>query len=203
MKITVLLSMFLLFNATLFSQSKFKPQIRIGLNSTDIDNFNAKNDYGYYIGVAYPVKVGKNKTMRVELTYDKQNTKLIENTQNLHFDGCFNENNTDCFLKNIKMEFITASFVYDYFFNDDIYVLISPFISVITSQNFNQYQPGFINIMPLYDYGIVAGLGYKFMPQLRGEFRFKKGFEDVVLLPNNVVNRTNTFQLGLIYSFKK
>lgn len=188
-------------SCSVFSQKVFKPGIRMGINNTNISKLDSERSFGYYLGVLYPVKIGKNKTMQIELTYDYQNTKLINNST-LMSSICDISDPNSCFVEEIKMSLVTASLTYNFVNKEKFQVLAGPFLSVIINENFNQYQPGMFNFSPLTDAGLFAGAGYKFSQKLILELRFKKGFDDVIRVrENNTNNQTNTFQLGLVYNF--
>lgn len=206
MKIKIIISVItLLFSLNNFSQKKSKLGIRLGLNNTNISHINSERSFSSYLGVLYPVKIGKNKTMQVELTYDNQKTKLINTT--LISSGCMtyiNDPISNCYIDEVKMSLITASLTYKFFNKEKFYAIAGTFLSAIMDENFNQYRPGMFNFSPLADFGLHVGAGFKLSPELILEFRYKKGFEDVILTrEDRDSNQTDTMQLGIIYKFRK
>lgn len=183
----------LFFSINSFSQKGFKPIVRFGINNSNISNFNLTRSFDFYFGLGYPVKIGKNKTLQVALTYDRINTK----SSNLE-PYFLNDKGTG-----IKMDFLAASSSYNFLSRNNFKLYIGPFISVITSQNFSQYDPSFIDLTPNLDAGLIAGIRYNFLSNFDVEFGYKKGFMDVIILRDDRLNNTtNSMQLGIAYKFK-
>jgi len=173
-----------LITLTAFTQSKFKPVLRVGVNNSSITKITSNNGMAYFLGLAYPVKISSNKSMQIELVYESLVTKTKESSNK------------------IKIDFVTATLNFNILKKNKFNALGGTFVSVLTSQNFSQYSPGFIDLTPNLDAGLFLGIGYNILPNLNSDLRYKIGFIDVINMRDDIYNnQTRMLQLGINYKF--
>jgi len=198
MKKNLLLIAIMLVSLTSYSQARFG--IRGGINFNDLTNLETKKTTDFYAGVFLAIKASEAYTFQPEVVYSAQGATLDS-------DKVLRIENQD--LKDVKLEFLSITFMNKLTTKNNINFLIGPYLDIRISDNVQNDGYFFEGLFPRLDAGLQVGLAYDINSALSIEARFKQGFVDM-LNENDIyqdyyldeANFNQVFQIGIAYKFE-
>jgi Outer membrane protein beta-barrel domain len=183
------------------AQVSFKPGLRGGLSLSTISEMHADYRPDFYIGGFGEINLTKRYALQPEINYNRQGSNNVARNYTDPITGTENVAHQD-----LKLDYISFSIINKFTFGPGFQIQFGPALDVLVHDNLalrKEYN----------DLAFVTGIGYRMPSGLAFEFRFKKGFFDV-LDSDYYHNNTNShyffgdyntninFQIGISYSFE-
>ena len=190
------------FFAILSSQAQinFKPGLRAGLSLSTISEMHGDYKPDFYFGGFGEINLTKRYALQPEINYTRQGSNNVARN--------FTDPNTQSEkveYENLQMDYISLSLINKFTFGQVFQIQFGPSLDFLVDDNLALTKTR-------RDFSFVAGLAYRMPSGLVFEFRFKKGFSDVLdsdYYNNNSnsdsffgdYNTSDNFQIGVSYSF--
>ncbi|MEO7977631.1 outer membrane beta-barrel protein [Flavobacterium sp.] len=194
----VLISFFAI--AATQAQVNFKPGLRVGLSLSTISEMHADYRTDFYIGGFGELNLTKHYALQPEINFTRQGSNNVAR----------NFTNPDTQVEkmeyqDLQLDYLSLSLINKFTFGQGFQIQFGPALDFIVHDNLALRKTS-------RDVSFVTGLAYRMPSGLAFEFRFKKGFLDVLdsdYYTNNYNNdyffgdyNTNVnFQIGVSYSF--
>jgi len=198
MKKMFLLLTIVLVSLTSYSQARVG--VRGGVNFADLTNLETTKKIDFYGGVFLAIRASEAYTFQPEITYSFQGATLDSNkTLRIENKG----------LKDLKLEFLSITFINKLTTKSNVNFLIGPYIDIRMFDNVQNDGYFLEGLFPRMDIGLQLGFGYDINDSFAIEARFKQGFADM-LNENDIYqdynhdesNFNQIFQVGIAYKFK-
>lgn len=175
---------------TIHAQTEFKSGIRVGLNSSSIEDIEAGNKLGMYAGIFGNFKFVKFYSLQPELNFSMQGANKVQLS-----DRYFPETNGGS--DDIALNYIGISVINKFHFKA-FNLQVGPTIDFLMNESVYNRN----NV----DVAVNFGAGYDITNNLSVEARYKMGVRDVVddetiLWFFADINYNSVFQIGLSYKF--
>lgn len=184
---------------TMFSQTKFSPGIRAGVNYATITKSSLKPKIDFYGGVFFNMRFSDFYALQPEITYSRQGGESEVSS-----------------IPDLTVEYICVSITNKFHFlkNNRLHALIGPGIETNINENFVSLSNGQEieeHVTPI-DFSVYLGIGYEFDFGLTAELRYKQGiigvdysdenpWEEETGPPIFYQQLNSVFQVGLSYKF--
>ncbi|MFH6956053.1 outer membrane beta-barrel protein [Flavobacterium aquidurense] len=187
--------------AKIQAQASFKPGLRGGLSLSTISEMHADYRPDFYIGGFGEINITKRYALQPEINYNRQGSNNVDRN---YTDP---DNGTEKVIsQDLKLDYLSLSIMNKFTFGPGFQVQFGPALDILLNDNlaFRKEQN---------DLAFVTGIAYRMPSGLALEFRFKKGFLDVLdsdYYHNNSnshylfgdYNTNINFQIGISYSFE-
>ena len=194
----VLISFFTI--ASIQAQVNFKPGLRAGLSLSTISEMHADYKPDFYFGGFGEINLTKRYALQPEINYTRQGSNNVARN--------FTDPDTQSErveYQDLQLDYFSVSLINKFTFGHGFQIQFGPALDVLLNDNLALRKTS-------NDLSFIAGLGYRMPSGLAFEFRFKKGFLDVLdsdYYSNNSndyylfgnYNTNVNFQIGVSYSF--
>lgn len=185
--------------ASLHAQVNFKPGLRAGLSLSTISEMHADYRPDFYLGGFGEINLTKRYALQPEINYIRQGSNNVArnfiepNTQSERIE-----------YQDLQLDYFSVALINKFTFGQGFQIQFGPALDVLLHDNLALRKTS-------NDLSFIAGLAYRLPSGLAFEFRFKKGFLDVLDSDYYTNNSNNYFfgdyntnvnlQIGVSYSF--
>lgn len=182
-------------STSVFSQSKARFGLKMGVNSSKITNTSLHSKRALYAGALLDVRFSDSYSLQPEITYSNQGARSEQSNDN-----------------DLRINYISVGVANKLFVSQDhkFHLIVGPSLDMNFDDNFVNLvnSTGDSKATP-FDFAIFGGLGYEFSSGLILEGRFKQGLINVDLFSDDFNSEFYSegatlnalFQFGIAYKF--